>query len=176
MTMILKPQDIMVLLKIIAKGQQPWSYASLSTELFMSASEVHQGVKRAINANLFNSDRNSPIKRNLEHFLIHGIKYVFVPDRGEITRGILTAYAAPVFDGVFVHQKESLPPVWPSSEGPVKGYSFSPLYKSAPAAAQLDPILYEYLAIVDALRDGRSREQHTAAKFLTDRIRPGERS
>jgi hypothetical protein len=33
--------------------------------------------------------------RNLEEFLIHGLKYVFWAEQGEMTRGMPTAYAAP---------------------------------------------------------------------------------
>jgi len=37
----LKPQDICVLLKIVALERAPWSYSQLAYELAMSASEVH---------------------------------------------------------------------------------------------------------------------------------------
>ena len=35
----------------------------------------------------------------------------------------------------------------------------SPLYKNVPTAARRDPKLYELLALVDAIRDGRARDE-----------------
>ena len=46
-----------------------------------------------------------------------------------------------------------------------------PLYRTVPAAALRDPILYELLALVDALRDGRARERQLAAQELIARLR-----
>jgi hypothetical protein len=45
--MELKPQDLLVLLKVAAHPPQRWTYAVLGTALAMSASEVHASVKRA---------------------------------------------------------------------------------------------------------------------------------
>jgi hypothetical protein len=47
---------------------------------------------------------------------------------------------------------------------------FSPLYKSVPEAIRNDPGLYELLALLDAIRDGRARERKLAEKELTSRI------
>ncbi|MGD8380393.1 MAG: hypothetical protein PVI56_12375 [Gammaproteobacteria bacterium] len=41
-----------------------------------------------------------------------------------------------------------------------------PIYKSAPKAALKNPRLYEFLALFDALRDGRAREKKFARKYL----------
>ena len=68
----------------------------------MSTSEVHAGLKRAVAAKLMDSQRGRPAKRALEEFLIHGVKYAFPPDRGGLTRGLPTAYAAaPLSDNDF---------------------------------------------------------------------------
>ena len=50
--MILKPQDVVILLKLVAIGKADWSFSTLSVDLFMSPSEVHAGVRRAMAANL----------------------------------------------------------------------------------------------------------------------------
>ncbi|MBI5603593.1 MAG: hypothetical protein HY879_09565 [Deltaproteobacteria bacterium] len=167
--MILKPQDILILLKIIALGEAPWSYASLAADLFMSTSEVHAGIKRAVAARLMDSQRGRPFKKPLEEFLIHGVKYAFPPDRGGLTRGVPTAYAAaPLREQI--SQPMEPPPVWPDPEGDTRGYEFSPLYKSVPKAALKDRKLYELLAIVDAIRDGRARERESAVRELKRRL------
>jgi hypothetical protein len=169
MAMVLKPQDIVILLKLVANKANNWSYSWLANELAMSPAEVHAGIKRCAAAKLFDLQRNALVKIALHEFLVHGVKYAFPPDRGALTRGIPTGYAAPPLNSLIVQSSEA-PPVWPSPEGSVKGYEFSPLYKSVPKAVAKDPELYELLALVDAVRDGRARERDMAVKELTGRL------
>ncbi|MBM4312416.1 MAG: hypothetical protein FJ122_00690 [Deltaproteobacteria bacterium] len=170
--MILKTQDIYILLKLVAMGESQWSYASVAGDLFMSASEVHAGIKRAMAARLLSSDSVRPLKKSLEEFLIHGVKYAFPPDHGGLTRGVPTGYAAPPLKDIITQSNEP-PPVWPDPEGDTRGYEFSPLYKTVPKAALKDNKLYELLAIVDAIRDGRAREREIAVKELKARLGSG---
>lgn len=169
--MILKPQDVMVVLKLVALGDQAWTYNRLAIELGMSPSEVHSAVKRALSAGLALQKTGEiiPNIRNLDEFLVHGVRYVFVPERGQMSRGMLTAHAGPPLHQSFVHGQEP-PPVWPSAEGEDRGIEFSPLYKSAPEAARRDPLLYELLVLVDAIRGGRAREREMATKELRKRL------
>lgn len=169
--MNLKPQDVLFLLKLISVGKKSWSYNELAVELGMSPSEVHAAAKRALAARLaVKVDKNiRPNISNLEDFLLHGVQYVFVPDRGDLNRGMPTAYASAPMDSYFVADKEP-PPVWPDPEGEVRGLSFSPLYKSVPKAARNDPKLYELLALVDGIRGGRAREREFASKELRKRL------
>ena len=60
--------------------------------------------------------------------------------------------------------------MWPFAEGKERGISFEPLYKSAASAALRDPPFYEYLALADALRDGRTRERKYAEEELHRRL------
>lgn len=178
--MVLKPQDIVVLLKLVAVGGREWSYATLAGELFMSVSETHGGLHRATAARLVTVPQNggrkpasaSIRKSALEEFLVHGVKYAFPPDRGESTRGMPTGYASPFLAGR-IAQPDDLPPVWPDPEGTAKGYAFSPLYKSVPKAAAEDARLYELLALLDAIRDGRARERDLAVKDIKMRLANG---
>ncbi|NPU85896.1 MAG: hypothetical protein HPY65_15580 [Syntrophaceae bacterium] len=167
--MNLKPQDIYILLKLVALGQNQWSYSLLANDLFMSSSEVHAGIKRAAAARLMGLDSGRPLKQSLEEFLIHGVKYAFPPDRGGLTRGVPTGYAAPPFRDLII-QRDEPPPVWPDPDGGTRGYEFSPLYKSVPKAALKDPVLYELLVIVDVIRDGRTREREIASEELKVRL------
>ena len=86
--MILKPQDIFIMLKLVVRNGSEWSYPVLAHELSMSASEVHAGVKRAVAAKLMDMHRKLPVKSNLLEFLIHGVKYAYPPDHGGLTRGM----------------------------------------------------------------------------------------
>ncbi|MHB2040076.1 MAG: hypothetical protein ACYCPX_12550 [Acidiferrobacteraceae bacterium] len=169
--MALKAQDVLVVLKLLAMGQKSWSYAWLAVQLGMSPSQLHSAVKRALVAQLAvrKGDEIIPNIRNLEEFLVHGLKYVFVPERGELTRGIPTAHAAPPLSKHFVSTGEP-PPVWPDPKGEVRGSAFSPLYNLAPQAALSDPQLYELLVLVDAIRGGRAREREIAVKELRQRL------
>jgi hypothetical protein len=169
--MILKPQDILVLLKLVALGRQPWAYAWLAVQLGMSPSQLHSAVQRALATRLAQREGETivPNIRNLEEFLIHGLKYVFVPEQGEMMRGMPTAHAAPPLAQFFASTGEP-PPVWPDPEGTARGQSFSPLYKLAPQAARSDPRLYELLVLVDAIRGGRAREREIAIRELQKRL------
>ena len=170
--MILKPQDVVSLLKLVAIGKEDWSFSTLATALYMSPSEVHAGIHRAIAARLAvkTTDRIKPAIRNLEEFLLHGLRYVFVPDQGEITRGMPTIHAGPPLSQMLVSSGDP-PPVWPDPEGNVRGQSFSPLYKSVPKAASKDRQLYELLVLTDAIRGGRSREREIAVKEIQKRLK-----
>lgn len=150
----------------------------------MSASQVFRSVARAeasrfLAAPTFPAPPDSregeprvwlwPNRNHLKEFLIHGLKYVFPAERGGPTRGIPTAEAAAPL-AQHLHLDFSLPPVWPHAEGPFRGIAFSPLYKNVPKAALLDSKLYELLALVDAIREGRAREREIAIRELTARI------
>lgn len=50
--MQLKPQDFLVSLKLVAWGEQRWTYARLAQELGISASEAHACIKRGLQAGL----------------------------------------------------------------------------------------------------------------------------
>ena len=170
--MILKPQDVVVLLKLVAIGSEPWTFQRLAVELSISQSEVHAGVRRAVAARLMSDATTAsgrPVREALIEFLVHGVKYAFPPERGALARGVPTAYAAPPLDKLIVGSSDP-PPVWPYAEGSVRGLAFAPLYPSVPAAALKDARLYELLALVDAIRDGRARERNLAAKELESRI------
>lgn len=164
--MILKPQDIVILLKLVTVKTKEWSFASLATDLFMSPSEVHAGIKRATAARLFDESRKMPVLKSLEEFLVHGVKYAYPPQHGAMTRGIPTGYAAYPLNEMLAISVKDVPPVWPHPEGEVRGHEFSPLYKSAPNAALKDKELYALLSLIDAIRDGRARERELAIKEL----------
>jgi hypothetical protein len=113
--------------------------------------------------------RDRKNKSALEEFLVHGVKYSFPPDRGELTRGMPTAYAAEPLKSRVSAGNEP-PPVWPFPKGKARGYSFAPLYKTVPQAALHDRYLYEKLTLIDAVRDGRSRERNIAEQELRIRL------
>ncbi len=168
---MLKPQDIVVLLKLVKAGDKRPTYVQLALDLYMSPSEVHSSLRRARAAKLIHGpefgDRVNP--KALEEFLVHGIRYAFPPEKGGMTRGIPTASAAEPLNRQMA-QEEPIP-VWPYVEGSRRGYAFLPLHKRVPQAALKDPELYQLLALVDALRDGTARETMLAKRELESRLR-----
>jgi hypothetical protein len=166
--MFTKPQDIVVALKLCL-GAEKQSYADLGQSLGMSASEVHAAVRRLMEARLVDPETKEVRRDVLRNFLVHGVPYAFPANPKEVTRGMPTAWAAPVMAGKF-SASEQIPPVWPDPDGQVQGASLQPLYASVPGAARRDPALYALLALVDALRIGRARERNLAAKEIFRRL------
>lgn len=170
--MSLLPQDVVVLAKLLGYvGRRP-SLALMSISLHLSVSQVHVALHRLAAARLvFRDARDSrPNARAAEEFLVHGVKYMFPAVRGGVTRGMLTSYAAPPLDRQ-ISSGSDLPPVWPLATGQHRGVSLNSLYKNVPLAARADPHLYELLALLDALRDGRARERSLAEREIVKRVR-----
>jgi hypothetical protein len=169
---MLKPQDIFVVLKLVVMGPKSWSYAELAVGLGMSPSQLHAAVKRLLAAGLAvrREDGIVPNFRNLKEFLLHGLRYVFWAEQGEMTRGLPTGHAAPPLADLMVQDPTEPPPVWPDPQGEARGMAFTPLYKFAPKAARADSDFYELLVLADALRGGRARERQIAWEELTRRL------
>lgn len=169
---MLKPQDIYVLLKLVAIGGLKWAYADLAVALKMSPSQLHASVKRALEAQLAvkQGDRIVPHFPNLESFIVHGLKHVFWAKQGQITRGTATSTSAPPLSSMFVALASEPPLVWPDPEGEVRGMALEPLYKQASQAARKDKDFYELLTLVDAIRIGRAREREAAIKEFKNRM------
>lgn len=164
---MLKSQDLLILLKLL---DSEWtSHGQVAKSLGMSASEVHAAVKRLKRSRLVNA-KTIPIRSAVRELLQHGVPYFLPAERGELTRGVPTAHAAPPLKELIV-QGDDPPPVWPDPEGSVRGQAFTPLYKSVPFAARQDPRLYEWLVLTDALRGGSTRERQQAARIVEDRLR-----
>jgi hypothetical protein len=166
--MFTKPQDIIVAIKMALTAASP-TYAELGQSLGMSASEAHAAMRRLVDARLADPDTHQIRRQALRDFLVHGVPYVFPAQPREMTRGMPTAWAAPVLSAAFAAAGQ-VAPVWPDPDGNTQGASVRPLYPSAPGAARRDPVLYDFLALVDALRIGRARERSLAEKEISERL------
>jgi hypothetical protein len=169
--MTLRPQDIVVLLKLVALADAPQSYQGLAKALGMSASEVHQALRRCVTARLAAKDEHGvrPVRPALFEFLSHGVQYAFAAERGGLVRGVPTGSAAPPLVAEMAGT-DAPPWVWPDPGGTVRGLAFAPLYKSVPHAARADANLYALLALVDAIRGGDARERRLARAELASRL------
>lgn len=166
----LKPQDLVVALKLAVNFGRAFSLSQLSEELGMALSVVHGGVTRAELARLVSRSSGSirALRPAVKEFVIHGAKYAFPAQLGGPTRGVLTAIGAPVLAVHF--EKIEMPPVWPSPEGTSWGLSLQPLHHSVLKAIEQDNALYDSLALLDALRIGAAREREIATSELALRF------
>lgn len=163
----MKPQDILVLLKIIASDSKEWQQLTLAQELNMSQSEISQSLQRSKYAQLVDFSGKKVNRMAFYEFLVHGLLYVFPQKPAAIVRGIATAHsAAPIKD--IINTAEVY--VWPYAKGNTRGQAVLPLYGSAVEASLKDAVLYELLAMVDVLRVGSTREKEIAKVELKKRI------
>lgn len=167
----LAPVDILVLLKIVAHGERPWTQAELSFELSISQSMVSRALRTSEKLSLYRSNAKRVNGRALEDALVHGARYFIGATVGRDVRGIPTAWAAPPLSDVIV-ASDPLPPVWPDPDGNVRGLSVEPLHSCVPSAVRRDPKLYELLALLDVLRIGGAREVGLATKTLREKLNP----
>lgn len=164
---ILKPQDLLVLLALLSRGEGEVTYPELAERTGLAVSAVHASLKRAAAARLllFQDRRPMLLKPQLKEFLLTGAKYAFPPLFGSLSRGVPTGYAAPPLNAIIAPSADPVP-VWPSAKGTVRGLSLIPLYPSVPEAALRDEKLYAMLSLFDAIRAGQARERNAAQELL----------
>ena len=167
----MKPQDVVILLKIISLDTDDWQQKPLSDALKMSQSEVSQSVARSKFAGLLDGTGKKVMRLAFFDFLQFGLTYVFPQKPGPVVRGLPTAHSAAPLNSVIVSEESY---VWPWAKGKIRGHGIVPLYSSVPDAAAMDVKLYEMLSLTDALRIGRARERDLAIIELKKRILHGE--
>lgn len=160
----MRPQDILVLLKMVSLGQTNTKKIDLAESLGLSPGEITFSLERSRRARLIDEEKKMVNTQALFEFLIHGIQYVYPIELGATQRGIPTSVYSPVMNGSIA--QGSQPYVWPTPKGTVRGTAVSPLYKTVPEAADKDTLLYEMLALTDCLRMGRVREKEIASLKL----------
>lgn len=189
---MIKPQDIVILAKILAHmikkkwATPPLSQHEVAFELCLSPSQINAALKRLYSAGLVglmatthltvgspdpsaSHPKPLPIIQACEEFFIHALKYVFPAKLGEISRGIATSYAGPSLKTQIVAGSDPIP-VWPYGEGEARGVALKPLYHNVPEsiAKHPDPLFYDLLTLLDAIRSGRARERQIAGQKLSE--------
>lgn len=167
---MLRPLDIVILLKMHVLAKPAYGQMRLAGLLGVSSRSVNEAIKHGVSGRLYDQDRRAINAGAMEEALVHGLRYFIPAERGGMTRGMPTAWAAPPLAGLLAASNEP-PPVWPDPNGTVRGVALLPLHESVPKAAKEDSELYELLALVDALREGRAREARLAVEELRKRLR-----
>jgi hypothetical protein len=173
-----KAQDVLVALKLLTIGDEPWSFTRLAQSLGLSVGAAHNAITHLRSAGLVYEKRGAAqvARKRLADFLVHGVPAVFYPVKGAITRGIPTGTYAPMLTKLASpdnKSSEAIPIVWPFPTGKVKGESLAPLYDTAPKAAMADLVLYELLALVDGIRVGVGKERRLCAEALEVKVMAG---
>ncbi|MBK6994036.1 MAG: hypothetical protein IPH31_03595 [Lewinellaceae bacterium] len=163
----MRPQDLVVLLKLLIEEDRAWNQISLAKSLFISQSEISASLKRSAYARLLQKKGKEVARQPFMDLLQYGIPFMFPQQPGAIVRGIPTAHSA---EPLVQHISSSDNYVWPYAKGHLRGHCIMPFYASVIQAVELDPQLYEYLALIDAIRVGRAREKNLALELLKTKI------
>jgi hypothetical protein len=167
----LKPQDLAVAFKLVCLRGKRLPYAVLAQALHLSPFEAHACMARLTASRLLSEADGLPalVMPAFRPFVLLGAPYFFPAVRGEVTVGFPTAYGVEPLKSKVLFTDE-LPPVWPHSDGPVRGTTLLPLYPKLPLAAQGDKPFYELLALFDGLRIGQARERELVRALLEERL------
>lgn len=105
--MQLKPQDFLVALKLVAWGDQRWTYARLALELGISVSEAHACIKRGLQAGLLLPNRELPPQpADAGHSATPGVQEsaaIYRVTRKRVRRSALPDSEAPADNAVRPH-------------------------------------------------------------------------
>jgi len=163
----MRPHDIVILLKIASKEQQDWYMKDLAHELGISSSEVSESIHRSVVAGLLGSDKKNLNKLALLDFLKSGLRYVYPQQPGALVRGLQTAHSAMPLNAKIMSDEQY---VWPYAKGDKRGQSIEPLHPNLPDACLRDSKFYELIALADAIRVGKVREQNLAFELLKEKL------
>ncbi|CAN5313572.1 hypothetical protein BH09BAC1_BH09BAC1_04440 [soil metagenome] len=159
----MRPQDIVILAKVILMGEKEWLNKELSEQLYISPGEISESLNRSRAAKLIDPNKKRVNRHSFYEFISHGLSYVFPAELGTLQRGIGTAHSHTFMQDSF---ESTTAYVWPDYEGAIMGLAVEPLYNNQTKAIKADPSLYKMLALIDSLRIGKAREIEIAAKEL----------
>ncbi len=89
----LKPQDVLILLKIVSLNNDTWFHHTIAQDLGISQSEVSQSLNRSKYSGLIDSQRKNVNRVALKEFLFHGIAYAKGTDRGQAVEPLYNSVA-----------------------------------------------------------------------------------
>ena len=163
----MRPQDIVILLKLLCLRDKLWQYRDLASELYIPISEISGSLKRSEKAGLYNETSRNVHRQSFMEFIQYGLKYVFPVSPGTMVTGTATAHSHPFYKNYFPSEMQY---AWPNDDGDMRGLGIEPLHPNVPKAAKMDIKLYKLLASIDILRVGRTRELKMAIDELKKEI------
>jgi predicted transcriptional regulator len=163
----MRPQDIVILMKILILKDSKWQMRTLAESLNLSISEISESLHRSHIAGLVDVNKKNVFRMSFMEFIEFGFKYVFPQIPGSLVTGIATAHSHEFFKEKIISEINF---VWPDNDGDVRGLAILPLYKSITKVVLKDKVLYNLLACLDILRVGKVREKKMALKILKEFI------
>lgn len=155
----MRPQDIVVLLKLISESDQEFKIKELSSKLFISASEISESLNRSAIAGLIDAQSRLVNKDAFLKFLEFGLPYVFPAQLGPVMQGIFTAHSESSLYLSFSSEEKL---VWADEQGKERGQTIIPLYPTVVKAVRKDRILCKLLALCEIIRIGNSSDKNKA--------------
>jgi hypothetical protein len=164
----LKPQDVVLLVKLLSLKKEDWRQIDLAISLKLSQSEIAKALARLAKAGLIFEKR---VNRSAAlEFILHAIKYIFPAEVGALSTGVPTAFSSPMHKKMVVHDTNDIY-VWPSPRGSKRGQVIKPFYPELAEAALEDDEFYGLMSAIEILRIGRTRERDLAASYLERKIK-----
>ncbi len=162
----MRPQDIAVLIKMVADNDNELKFKDISYYLHLSGSEVSESINRSQIAGLVDGEKKKVFRQSLLEFISHGLQYVFPVVPGSSTRGIATAHSHEFMKSRIISKEDY---VWPDSKGKLRGAAIEPLYPGLTRSLG-EPRFYKMMALLDAIRVGKTRESKLAKQELEKMI------
>lgn len=165
----LRPQDVLILLKVAVAENRDWRQMDIAHELSISQAETANALERLRRAGLVDESKRKIFRLATFEFLAHAIKYIYPAQIGSFVRGMPTGHSAGLLkEQIVIDQKQEW--VWPDAEGTGRGLALLPIYKTVPFAAKNDPALYLILSLVESIRAGSFRERKIAGTLLKQQL------
>jgi hypothetical protein len=161
----MRPQDIVILLKLVIDGDEGFKVRDLASKLFISASEVSESLNRSTIASLLYPASKTVNTDALMNFLEHGLQYVFPAQLGAVVQGLYTAHSE---SSLYLSFSSEDKLVWADEKGKERGSSILPLYPTVTKAVRNDRTLYKLLALCDIIRIGDNSDKHKAVWQLKE--------
>lgn len=110
----MSPQDIVVLLKIIASDGEPWVQIPMAQKLGLAQSEMSRSIARSKYAGLLDDSGRKVRRLALMEFIQYGLPYALPIRPSSIVRGVPTSHSAQPLKDQIKSQEDF---VWPYSKG-----------------------------------------------------------
>ena len=161
----MRPQDIVILLKLIIDSNQEIRIKNLSTKLYISASEISESLNRSSISGLIDPKSREVDREMFLKFLEFGLPYVFPAQLGPVMNGIYTAHSE---SSLYLNFSSVEKLVWADEQGKERGQTLLPLYSTVIKAVKKDGALYRLLALCDIIRIGNSLDKNKALYYLKE--------
>lgn len=163
----MRPQDLVILIKIALNKEGNLQIKDLAKDLYISPSEVSKSLKRSEFAGLYLPTQKKVMRQALMEIIQYAVKYIYPTIPGYMTNGIPTAISHPYMTAKF---EPNIKYVWQDNNAMERGLAVTPLYDGAINAAKHDEDLYLVLALIDVLRIGKNREKDISIQMLKTKL------